>query len=155
PYLLTHQGVESREPRERFWRDLRELRYPARAEDEALAVAATREKIESNRSIADREKSRVIAPAREPATPHFREGWNAGVIDKAFDGVTSWASRHGIDPGRVLLGEFGATREESILDRSRAQTRARWLHDVRCAAERRRFRWSVWELNGAGGMAVI
>ena len=154
PHLLTHQGVASRAPREIFWRDLRELTYPAHADDMARAWRATRARIEADPKMSETDKRRAIAAARDAITRYFREGWDGALIGAAFDTITAWAARYGIAPGRILLGEFGATREDSAADRSRALTRARWLHDVRCAAEQRHFRWSIWELNGSGGMAV-
>lgn len=155
PHLLTHQGVDSHEPNERFWRDLRGLPYPARSEAEDVALEETRHRIETDPEIPDRDKPGVIADARKAISQYVKAGWKARVIDGAFDEVASWAFRFNVDPRRILLGEFGATRAESKSDEQRSQARAQWLHDVRCAAERHRFRWSIWELNGTGGMAVI
>ena len=54
----------------------------------------------------------------------------------------------------VVTRPFGATRIAPPNPPHDA-ARAAWLRDVRCAAEQRHFRWSIWELNGSGGMAIV
>ena len=149
PHLLTHQGVESSEPKERFWRDMQALPYPAIKGEEGAAIRAVESRIFADASFSPSEKIRQFNAAKGSIATYFREGWNAGVVAVAFEAVTGWASRNGIAADRIILGEFGATRSAAG-----AGARARWLRDVRCAAERRKFRWSIWELSGAGGMAI-
>lgn len=155
PHLFTHQGVESSEPKERFWRDMRALPYPAIKEEEGAAIRAVQDRIAADAafSAADRGQQSIMAKAAIAA--YFREGWDAKVVNVAFDGVAAWASRNSIETHRILLGEFGATRDISAPNPAGDRARAAWLLDVRCAAERRKFRWSLWELNGTGGMAIV
>ncbi|WP_425994576.1 glycoside hydrolase family 5 protein [Afipia sp. DC4300-2b1] len=151
PHLFTHQGVESSEPRERFWRDMQALPYPAIKGEESSAIRAVQDRIAADPAFSAADKARQSIAAKAAIATYFSEGWDAKVIDAAFDSVAAWATRNNIDTRRILLGEFGATRNSTAGD----QARATWLLDVRCAAERRTFRWSIWELNGSGGMAIV
>lgn len=155
PHLFTHQGVESSEPRERFWRNMQALPYPAIKGEEGAAIRAVQDQISADPAFSAADKALQSIAAKAAITIYFREGWDAKVIDVAFDSVTAWASRNNIDTSRVLLGEFGATRNNPASNSAGERARAAWLLDVRCAAERRKFRWSIWELNGTGGMAIV
>ncbi|MBQ8106114.1 MAG: cellulase family glycosylhydrolase [Afipia sp.] len=155
PHLFTHQGVESSEPRERFWRDMQALPYPAIRGEESAAIRIVQDRISADPAFSVADKSRQSIAAKAAITAYFREGWNAKVIDVAFDAVAAWALRNDIDTRRILLGEFGATRNNPAPNSAGERARAAWLLDVRCAAERRNFRWSIWELNGSGGMAIV
>jgi hypothetical protein len=126
------------------------LPYPAIKGEEGAAIRAVESRIFADASFSPSEKICQFNSAKGSIATYFREGWNAGVVAVAFEAVTGWASRNGIAAERIILGEFGATRSAAG-----AGARARWLLDVRCAAERRKFRWSVWELSGAGGMAIV
>lgn len=155
PHLFTHQSVESSEPRERFWRDMQALPYPAIKEAESSAIRAVQDRISADPAFSAVDKVRQSIAAKAAITAYFREGWNAKVVEVAFDSVAAWASRNNINTHRILLGEFGATRNSPVSNSAGGRARAAWLLDVRCAAERRKFRWSIWELNGTGGMAII
>jgi hypothetical protein len=151
PHILTHQGVTSSQPQAIFWRDLRGLPYPARKEDLAQAIRAAESRIDVDPSFAVSEKPRVLTAARTAITRYFDEGWDHERIGAAFADIAQWARGHGIKPHQIVLGEFGATRIGTDND----PARLRWLADVRCAAEEHGFLWSVWELNGTGGMAIV
>ena len=155
PHLFTHQGVESSEPQERFWRDVQALPYPVIKEEESAAIRVVQDRISADPAFSAADKIRQSIAAKVAIATYFREGWDAKVIDVAFNGVAAWASRNNIDPHRILLGEFGATRNNPASSPAGDPARATWLLDVRCAAERRKFRWSIWELNGSGGMAIV
>jgi endoglucanase len=154
PHLFTHQGVVSSDRRAAFWRDMRDLPYPPRRDMREITVREAQERIDADASHSAVEKVILDGVARSAIETYFDEGWNANTIDAVFDQVTAWASRFKIDPHRILLGEFGATRADSP-SLAGDTARATWLRDVRCAAERRGFAWSIWELNGEGGMAIV
>ncbi|MEW6643453.1 MAG: cellulase family glycosylhydrolase [Pseudomonadota bacterium] len=155
PHILTHQGVESHAPEDSdIWRYLQALPYPASSGDRGRVLATVQHRIAADPELSDSARERLSQVAERTIGAYFQEGWSSAAVDAAFGEVTAWASRHGIDPSRILLGEFGATRIAPPNPPHDA-VRAAWLHDVRCAAEQRRFRWAVWELNGPGGMAVV
>jgi len=155
PHILTHQGVESHVPEDtEVWRYLQALPFPANGEDRGSVIAAVQRRIAADTTLAGSERERLSGIAERAVGAYFREGWSDADINAAFDQVAAWAARHGIDSNRILLGEFGATRIAPP-NPPHDVVRATWLRDVRCAAERRRFHWAVWELNGGGGMAVV
>lgn len=151
PHILTHQGVESSQPQALFWRDLRGLPYPVRKEDLAKALRAAEVRIDADSSFPVSEKPHIRTAARAAIARYFEEGWGDERINAAFADIAQWARGHGIKPHQIILGEFGATRIGTDND----PARIRWLAHVRCAAEEQGFRWSVWELNGTGGMAIV
>ncbi|MGO4717356.1 glycoside hydrolase family 5 protein [Bradyrhizobium sp. 2TAF24] len=155
PHILTHQGVESHEPEDtEIWRYLQGLPFPASSGDRAGAVVAVQRRIAADTTLAGGERQRLSGIAERAVGAYFSEDWSDTSIHAAFDEVAAWAARHAVDPHRILLGEFGATRIAAPNPPHDAM-RASWLRDVRCAAERRRFRWAIWELNGGGGMAIV
>lgn len=155
PHILTHQGVESRSPEDsEIWRYLQALPYPATAADRPAVIAAVQGRIDKDPELSDVDRVRLSRAAARGIDGYFKQEWKAATIAAAFDEVVAWSARHGIDPGRILLGEFGATRIAPPNPPHDA-ARAAWLRDVRCAAEQRHFRWSIWELNGSGGMAIV
>ena len=154
PHIFTHQGVASSEPQARFWRYLNSLPYPYDRGDSRAVLHDVEQAIVEDAGPSPVDKRYLIATAKHEIERYFQQQWQHQKIEAAFDKVASWASRYGIDPRRILLGEFGATRNYRGAQPINANARAAWLHDVRSAAERRGFHWSVWELNGSGGMAI-
>lgn len=154
PHIFTHQGVVSSEPQASFWRYLSNLPYPYDRRDERAVLREVEKAIAEDARPSPVEKSRLMAAAKHGIERYFQEQWQNQKIEAAFDEVASWAARYGIDQHRIILGEFGATRSYSGTQSINADARASWLQDVRSAAERRDFHWSVWELNGSGGMAI-
>lgn len=66
------------------------------------------------------------------------------VIDNNFDLVKEWADEHNVD---VFIGEFGAYSKYADI-----QSRGRWTHHVREAAEERGFGWIYWEFCSSFGI---
>ncbi len=154
PHDFTHQGVETAQPNARYWRFLPGLPYPANAipREEALR------RIEDNILLADlsaAERRQAMVETRPKVIAYLDSGFDAAHIARDFDAVASWAHRNGIDDRKILLGEFGVVRSYGRYRGADDASRAAWLRDVRLAAERRSFGWSIWELKGYGGMAII
>lgn len=64
-------------------------------------------------------------------------------IQERFDKVKKWAEENDV---RVLLGEFGITKEAP------RESRKLWIEAVRKEAEKRNFAWAYWELASGFGI---
>lgn len=64
-------------------------------------------------------------------------------IQERFDKVKKWAEENDV---RVLLGEFGITKEAP------RESRKLWIEAVRKEAEKRNFTWAYWELASGFGI---
>ena len=73
-------------------------------------------------------------------------------IDGYFDRVGAWAARNSIPRHRILLGEFGALRSDARHIAAAAPDRARYVRDVREAAEAGGFGWAFWNLFDGMGL---
>ncbi|WP_204312567.1 hypothetical protein, partial [Escherichia coli] len=81
PHLFTHQGVESSEPQERFWRDVQALPYPVIKEEESAAIRVVQDRISADPAFSAADKIRQSIAAKVAIATYFREGWDAKVID--------------------------------------------------------------------------
>jgi hypothetical protein len=118
PSTFTHQGAD--------WTgnagisDLRGVPWPAFVPELRNVVA------------------RETAPAAQALLRKYEEeDWDAGRLDWDMRLAAAWAKKWG---ARVIVNEFGDFKPFSPPD-----SRARWLHDMRLAIERRKLGWSVWD----------
>jgi hypothetical protein len=146
PYQFTHQGAS--------WNAARHLAgvpYPALARPLQDSVQATADAIAASR-LSQAEKLLANIDARRRLESYRRSAFDRAVIATSFDRVAAWAKQHGVPPGRIFLGEFGAS--DLSAHGARAVERARWFRDVREEAEARGFIWAVWAYRGGGGFAL-
>ena len=99
-------------------------------------------------------------------TDYFVGNVDRPYLSAFFDGVSDWATRHGIGAERIVMGEFGALK--STTDRqdtweappqsvtggpyvaAGAADRVRYLAHVRATAEDHGFGWAMWTLFNPG-----
>lgn len=155
PYTFTHQGVASKEPSAALWRYVSDLPYPSASMPAAFVLETVRANVESEPGLDSLTRQRTVSAARAFVSAALAEGFDRRRIEAAFDEVAAWAARHGVDKRQILLGEFGACRTYGRYRAADPISREAWLRDVREEAERRGFAWSVWELSGYGGMALV
>jgi hypothetical protein len=74
-------------------------------------------------------------------------------IEKAFDAVKDWQTKHSLHDSSILLGEFGTLRSGPTSGPD-AKDRAKWTRAVRENAERRGFAWAHWEYLDVMGITV-
>ncbi len=68
---------------------------------------------------------------------YVRDGFDRATIARHFQGVSDWATKHGLRGDQIFLGEFGACRS---YDNHRAADTASyeaWIADIRKEAEAR------------------
>jgi endoglucanase len=147
PYLFTHQGATwmTEEP---IYRYLRSVPWPATAGDLDSTVAIFRDQVMADAALSKAEREALLIQGRDKLATYFAAEVDRSNIDKDFAPIDKWRELHNISSDRILLGEFGATKWASPLDR------ARYVRDVRGAAEARGFGWAFWNLFDVMGITV-
>jgi len=122
PHTFTHQGATWGPPN---WALFKELPYPSSPE----LVEGPASKIED----------RV---ARAEALWYGREKWATAKIAARIARAASWAKQHGVV---LWCGEFG------VIAHAPAQSRMRWIADVRSSLEQSGIGWCMWDWAGNFG----
>jgi endoglucanase len=149
PYQFTHQGAP--------WvaaRYLTDVPYPAlgRALQDSLDASAA--SIAAS-DLPSSQKALAILDARRRLESYRRSAFDRGTIAQNFGRIAGWARDHRVPPDRVILGEFGARRQDGPLGQARNAERAQWLRDVREEAEARGFIWAAWVYRDTGGFSLL
>ncbi|WP_375454519.1 glycoside hydrolase family 5 protein [uncultured Methylobacterium sp.] len=152
PYLFSHQGAPwmTDEP---VYRALNGVPWPARAGrlDETLAAVRARMRADTQTAAADKAAAYAVTEAK--LTEYFAADPDRGYLDRNLADIRTWADLYGIPPRRILMGEFGALRSDARYVAAKAPDRARYIRDVREAAEAAGFPWAFWNLfDGLGLM---
>jgi endoglucanase len=147
PYLFTHQGATwmRKEPTHRY---LRSVPWPAASGDLDATTAAFRDEVMADATLSDGQREDLLVRGRDKLATYFAAGADKSIIDQHFARIDDWRALHNIASDRILLGEFGATKWASPLDR------ARYLRDVRGVAEAHGFGWAFWNLFDVMGLTV-
>lgn len=83
-------------------------------------------------------------PERQELIRYGLNYWNAQRIDSEFRAVAEWAKQNNV---RVTVNEFGVFR-----DFVEPADRARWIKDVRTAAEKYQIGWTMWDYQTSFGV---
>lgn len=123
--------------------------------------------------VPEAERNRIASDIRKridrDAPLHLRDGHKATLdallaeidtaaeyeteMSRSFDDVAQWAAANGIDPSRILVGEFGMIRQEYGSDYIHdAGWRAAYYGDVIARVEEKGFAWAMWSYGGAFGI---
>jgi endoglucanase len=149
PYQFTHQGAP--------WvaaRYLADVPYPALGRSLQDSLDASAASIATS-DLPSSQKSLAILDARQRLESYRRSAFDRGTIAKNFDRIAGWARDHRLPPDRIILGEFGARRQDGPLGRARNAERAQWIRDVREEAEARGFIWAAWVYRDTGGFSLL
>jgi endoglucanase len=151
PFLLTHQGATWAGD---FIPYVTGLPYPPYAVPRTELDAAldkVRAKIKAEAPWTRR--SGMLAYLDEQIATMDTEDKLLAVMDAPFKTVDAWATKHGIKPENIFLGEFGMIRQEYgnpyVMP---AKYRAAYVRDMSARAEAHGFSWSVWSYGGAFGV---
>ena len=151
PFLLTHQGATWSGD---FIRYVTGIPFPPHTMPRAqldAAIARVKETIGANAPLPRRAGMKAYLDELL-AEIDTREELSA-VMEKPFATVDAWASKNGIAPTDILLGEFGMVRQEYgnpyVVP---ADQRAAYYRDMIGRAERRGYGWSLWSYGGAFGV---
>ncbi|WP_460448006.1 glycoside hydrolase family 5 protein [Alsobacter sp. SYSU BS001988] len=155
PHVFTHQGVKGDQGEARYWRYLSNLPYPAGGGDRAAVLDRVARNVAEDTSLNVLQRGVALRGAKAAAAAYMDSGFDRRAVWRDFRAVADWASRHGVDPARILLGEFGVTRTYGPYRASDDAAREAWLTDVRVEAEANGFAWAIWAVTGYGGMALV
>jgi endoglucanase len=148
PYQFTHQGAS--------WmaaRYLADVPYPALArslQDSLDASAATI----ATADLPLPQKLLAKSDAQQRLESYRSSSFDRTTIARSFDSIANWARDHGVPLKRVILGEFGAMKNDRLVNATRHAERARWFRDVREEAEARGFIWAAWVYREGGGFSL-
>ena len=124
PLTFTHQGADyiTFAP---WMKELAGLEYPA-------YLPSVSAKLNS-----------ASGPAHDAIENYIDENWNAKTIAREFNAAGGWARNNDV---KVWMGEFGAKLQGSGANATPVpvDSRARWIRDVRVAAEKNGFGWTMW-----------
>ena len=123
PHNFTHQGADWGWPP---WRLLAGLPYPADTERVAPLLDT------------------APKPARQHIAQYGRETWNRPAISAELSRARLWADQHDV---LIHCTEFG------VISGAPADSRTRWLTDVRSTLEANQAGWTVWDY--AGRFALV
>ncbi|MCJ2074635.1 glycoside hydrolase family 5 protein [Methylobacterium sp. E-016] len=152
PYLFSHQGAPWMKD-EPIYRALNDVPWPARAGTLDATLAAVRARMRADTATSDADKAAAYAVTETKMKEYFAAAPDRGYLDRNFADIRTWADLYGVAPRRILMGEFGALRSDARYVASRAPDRARYIRDVREAAEAAGFAWAFWNLfDGLGLM---
>jgi hypothetical protein len=150
PYLFSHQGAPwMREP---VYRALNNVPWPASAGTLEQTLASVRARMARDTERSDESKKAAYAETEKVLKVYFDAQPGRGFIDGYLAQVSEWADGHGIVPGRIIMGEFGALRTDARYTAAPNPDRARYIADVRQSAEGAGFPWAFWDLFDGMGM---
>ncbi|WP_367717892.1 cellulase family glycosylhydrolase [Nitratireductor sp. GISD-1A_MAKvit] len=150
PFVLTSQGALWAGD---FIRYVTGIPYPPYAHRAELADALekARERIRNEAPFLRR--AGMLAYLDEQIALVDTEEELAAEMAAPFETVAAWARKYDVDPGDIILSEFGMIRQEyqnpTIMP---AQWRAAYMRDMIEQAEGHGFSWSIWGYGGAFGI---
>jgi endoglucanase len=146
PFLFTHQSAQWTTWLNAVFED---VPYPPEKLDDAsakqmLAAAIARAGFEGRDYATPDALAEYLREYRE--TPIDRS------VGKELADAAAWADQHGIPRHRLILGEFGAMRDDAAGRWFDPKSREAFLSDKRLAAEKLGIGWAVWVWSGTFGI---
>jgi aryl-phospho-beta-D-glucosidase BglC (GH1 family) len=129
PMAFTHQGADWQT--EEKYNKLEKISYPLTPKDVTDLI----------KKLTD---LGAVGYAVNALRPYQASGFGPKQIEESFANIAKQAKANGYP---VYLGEFGVLR-----GKVKDEDRNRWLADVRSAAEKYGFGWSLWEYNHIFGL---
>jgi len=153
PYVFSHQGAPwmTSEP---MYRYLNSVPWPSATGSKQATLSAVAARMAADTSTPARIKREIAATIERVLDQYFDARPDRRFIERYFNRVVAWAKRHGIDHRRILLGEFGALRTDERYVAAAAGDRARYIRDVREAAEALNMPWAFWNFFDGMGFTI-
>jgi endoglucanase len=149
PFVYTHQSASWNDGHERY---LSGLHFPPDQSQKLAVIAASRKAIIEAELTEERRKE-LLQNAESDLNAYFDPGWAEDRAKQPFYKVEAWAKAHNIPASRIIMGEFGATREE-FFTAERQKERAGFYGLLTREAEKRGYGWSTWSWSGGMGLTV-
>jgi hypothetical protein len=153
PYVFSHQGAPwmTGEP---MYRYLNSVPWPAAAGSRQATLAAVAARMASDTTTPAAAKRDIGATIEKVLREYFDARPDRSFVERYFRQVKQWADRHGIEPRRILLGEFGALRTDERYVAAPAADRVRYIRDVRETAEAFGIPWAFWNFFDGMGLTL-
>ncbi len=150
PFLASHQFASWTGGAESYFAD---LPFPPELVTDSMArklVAEAGKRALANPKAAAKNLLRSnLRRALEDYRKNGRE-----VLAQPFRDVDAWREKHGVPANRIILGEFGAIREDQGRIVTKPEWRAALMREIREQAEQRGFAWAVWSHGGSFGVTT-
>jgi hypothetical protein len=148
PYLFSHQGAPwMREP---IYRWLNNVPWPASAGSLEQTLTSVNRRMAQDDPAQDRPT--VFREIKRVLVEYFAAKPDRSFLERYLGQVQNWATLNHIPPEQILMGEFGALRSDNRYTAATAADRARYIRDVREAAEAHNFSWAFWNLFDGMGL---
>jgi len=151
PRVFTQQG---------FWASAKYLEYlprlpypptPGQLPDQLARIT---ERIRNAADIPPDQLNRELQEMTKYVSEYFLSWEGIASVEQDFNAVHIWADQHGVASNRIILGEFGTTRDVWGKQGPNPADRARWLADMRVTAEKFEYAWAVWSLTNTNGIVT-
>lgn len=150
PFSFTHQGAQFIPWPDKY---LDEVPWPASQRPMEKPLEKTLRRVaEARIDTLDREKASIGAQAN--LKKFYASKADRDFIRDRFVRVSAWAKEKGVDPSRILIGEFGVLKKRPGLAGALCGDRDRWLQDVRMTAEEFGFIWAYFNYDGPFALIV-
>jgi hypothetical protein len=148
PFTFTHQGAQFIQWPDKY---LDQVPWPYTRRPMEEPLKALQERLSALRMDGDGERKQFSA-ARNNLERYYAARHDAQTIEAKFSKVQEWATRNNIEPDRVIIGEFGVWRRQAGLPGALCVDRAAWIAAVRRAAEKNKFSWAFFHVDGPFGL---
>jgi endoglucanase len=148
PFTFTHEGAQFI-----TWPDkyLDQVPWPYTRRPIEEPIKALQGRLTALRMDSEEEHKQFSA-ARNNLERYYLAKHDAQTIESKFSDVKEWAIRNNIEPDRVVIGEFGVWQRHAGLPGASCVDRAAWITAVRQAAEKQKFSWVFFHLDGPFGL---
>jgi hypothetical protein len=148
PFTFTHQGAQFIQWPDKY---LDQVPWPYTRRPVEEPLKALQERLSELR-MGDEDERKQFFAARNNLERYYAARHDAQTIEAKFAKVQEWAVRNHIEPNRVIIGEFGVWRRQAGLPGALCVDRAAWIASVRRAAEKNKFSWAFFHVDGPFGL---
>jgi hypothetical protein len=137
---------------EPVYRSLNAVPWPASAGSLDKTLSAVKAQMSLDYGRSPSAKREAFAITERLIRQYFDADPGPGFLALYLDRVSAWARAHAIPNDHIVMGEFGAVKSSDAIVGASASDRARYVRDVREAAEARGFGWAFWNLFDSMGL---
>jgi endoglucanase len=148
PFLFTHQAASWTGGIIGFFAD---IPYPPSSLDDDMAASLAGDAETRVRDGFITSKTPVTRADLDAEMAAYR-ALPADAVRAELDEAAAWADAHGIPRNRLIMGEFGAIREDVEGRQFMGTNRTGFISDKRLAAEELGIGWAVWVWSGSFGI---
>lgn len=148
PFTFTHQGAQFIQWPDKY---LDQVPWPYTRRPIEEPLKALQGRLSALRMDSEDEHKQFFA-ARNNLERYYAAKHDAQTIEAKFAKVHEWAVSNNIEPDRVFIGEFGVWRRQAGLPGALCVDRAAWIGAVRRAAEKNKFSWAFFHVDGPFGL---